>query len=160
MRIGVLSDTHGHVPNTLDAVRILESLEVKQLIHCGDIGSPQIVHLLSDWPTHYVLGNVDHDQQALQQAMDDVGHRFHGRFGELSIAGKKVAFLHGDDVRRLRETSASQEWDLVCCGHTHVANQEIKGRTLVLNPGAVFRAIQHSLAIVDLPSREVTPVTF
>ncbi|MGH8164977.1 MAG: metallophosphoesterase family protein, partial [Rhodanobacteraceae bacterium] len=39
MRIGVVSDTHGHALNALDAVRLLESLDVELVIHCGDIGS-------------------------------------------------------------------------------------------------------------------------
>ena len=38
MRIGVISDTHGQVANTLAAVRMLESLEVQAVLHCGDIG--------------------------------------------------------------------------------------------------------------------------
>jgi putative phosphoesterase len=160
MRIGVLSDTHGHVANTQDAVRMLESLQVTKLIHCGDIGSSEIVQLLSPWPTHYVLGNVDYDPRPLEEAMEAVGHRLHGRFGELTISGNKVAFLHGDDMRRLRESTESQKWDLICCGHTHVASQQIVGRTLILNPGAVYRAAQHSVAIVDFPSREVTSVPF
>ena len=52
MRIGVLSDTHGHVENTLTAVRMLESLEVEAVLHCGDIGSVQIPRLLAAWPAH------------------------------------------------------------------------------------------------------------
>ena len=61
MRIGVVSDTHGHVPFTRDAVRMLEQLEVELVIHCGDVGSVEIVSLFSAWPTHFVLGNVDAD---------------------------------------------------------------------------------------------------
>ena len=37
MRIGILSDTHGHVANTLEAVRMLEMLDVETLLHCGDL---------------------------------------------------------------------------------------------------------------------------
>ena len=68
-RIGIVSDTHGQVEYTLDAVRMLESLEVEQIIHCGDIGSPEIVELFSPWPAHFVFGNVDHDLKELRRAI-------------------------------------------------------------------------------------------
>jgi putative phosphoesterase len=60
MKIGVVSDTHGHVSYTLEAVRMLESLAVELVIHCGDIGTAEIVDLFAAWPTHFVFGNVDH----------------------------------------------------------------------------------------------------
>src|SRR5262245_49064746 len=46
MRIGVISDTHGHTLNTLAAVRLLESLEVAAVLHAGDVGAPEIPKLL------------------------------------------------------------------------------------------------------------------
>jgi hypothetical protein len=36
----------------------------------------------------------------------------------------------------------------------------LEGTTLVLNPGALYRARPHSLAIVQLPAREVTILEF
>lgn len=36
MRIGVISDTHGKVGATLDAVSIFEDRAVDTVIHCGD----------------------------------------------------------------------------------------------------------------------------
>jgi predicted phosphodiesterase len=44
----------------------------------------------------------------------------------------------------------------VCYGHTHLAAIERLGRTLSLNPGALYRANPHSLAIVELKSLEAT----
>jgi predicted phosphodiesterase len=43
---------------------------------------------------------------------------------------------------------------LVCYGHTHVAAIEQRGPTLVVNPGALYRANPHSLAVIDLPELE------
>lgn len=77
MRIGVVSDTHGQVPFTLDAVRMLESLEVDLVLHCGDIGSPEIVALFAAWPTHFVFGNVDDHRQRLRSAILAAGQRCH-----------------------------------------------------------------------------------
>lgn|SRR5487761_1344525 len=159
MRIGVVSDTHGHVQYTLDAVRALESFDVELVIHCGDIGSPEIVSLFAPWPAHFVFGNVDHDRRGLQAAIQAAGKICHGRFGSLELEGKKLAFLHGDDTELLGQASTSGEYDLVCHGHTHIARQAREGRTLVLNPGALYRATPHSIAYVELPSLEVAMVT-
>lgn len=151
MRIGVVSDTHGHVPYTQAAVRMLESLEVELIIHCGDIGSPEIVGLFTPWPTHFVFGNVDDDRRALEAAILAAGKTCHGRFGRLDLAGRKIAFLHGDDTAQLRAATTSGEWHLVCHGHTHIARKERCGPTLILNPGALYRATPHSIACVELP---------
>lgn len=156
MQLGIVSDTHGHVPYALQAVRMLDSLQVEAVLHCGDIGSPDIVGLFSAWPTHFVFGNVDDNQQELLQAIRQAGQTCHGRFGRLELAGRKIAFLHGDDGMLLRETIDGGEWDLVCHGHTHVARQARCGETLVLNPGALYRATPHSIAQVELPTLVAT----
>ena len=57
MIIGIVSDTHGHVEFARPAMRMLESCQVELVIHCGDIGSPEIVELFAPWPAHFVFGN-------------------------------------------------------------------------------------------------------
>ncbi|HEX5444554.1 MAG TPA: metallophosphoesterase family protein [Pirellulales bacterium] len=158
MRIGIVSDSHGHVVNTQVAVRVLESLEVEQVIHCGDVGGDEIVGLFGRWPTHFVYGNVD-DRRQLSRAVEAAGQTFHEAFGSLELAGRRIAFLHGDDVPLLRQTIAGGEYDLVCHGHTHVARQLRQGPTLVLNPGALYRATPHSIALVELPDVEASIIT-
>lgn len=154
MRIGVVSDTHGQVKFTRAAVRMLESLEVELVVHCGDIGSPEIVGLFAAWPTHFVFGNVDYPQAPLANAIEAAGQHNHNRFGQLELMGKRIAFLHSDDTALFCQTCQSGEFDLVCYGHTHQARQQREGKTLVLNPGAIYRANPHSLATVELPAVE------
>jgi putative phosphoesterase len=158
MMIGVVSDTHGHKEFAHKAVRMLESCQVELVIHCGDIGSTEIVKQFSAWPTHFVLGNVDSNVDELREAIAAAGQTLHGRFGTLELEGRKIAFLHGDDDRRLRETIANGQYDLVCYGHTHVARLERHSETLALNPGALYRAQPHSLAVVSLGELAVTHV--
>lgn len=159
MRIGVVSDTHGHVQNALAAARMLEALEVEAVLHCGDIGSPQCMVAFSQWPAHYVLGNVDHyeyDQYAA--AADEVEASFHGRFADIQLGGRRIALLHSDDAKKFLHVTTSDEYDLVCYGHSHIAEQHREGKTLVLNPGALYRANPHQIAIVDLDTLEATHV--
>lgn len=158
MQIGVVSDTHGHVGYTREAIRMLESLEVEAVLHCGDIGSPEIVELFSAWPTHFVFGNVDRHRE-IGDAIRAAGQTCHDRFGRLELAGRRIAFLHGDDTALLNETTASGKFDLVCHGHTHVARNIERGSTRVLNPGALYRANPHSIAYVELPKLEATIIS-
>jgi putative phosphoesterase len=137
---------------------MLESLEVDRVLHCGDIGSAAIVDLFAAWPTDFVFGNCDDRRAELAAAIEAAGQTCHGAFGDLEIAGKRIALIHSDDRRRFQQTIQSGEFDLVCYGHTHVAAIERVGDTLVLNPGALYRASPHSLAVVDLPSLEATIV--
>lgn len=158
MRIGVVSDTHGHVELTRPAIRMLESLEVERVLHCGDIGSTDVVELFARWPTDFVFGNCDGNWQELEAAITAAGQTCHGEFGALEIGGKRVALLHSHDGQKFRQTLQSGEWDLVCYGHTHVAAIDRYGPTLALNPGALYRANPHSLAVVELPAVEATIV--
>jgi putative phosphoesterase len=159
MRIGVISDTHGHVQNALAAARMLEALDVAAVLHCGDIGSPQVPPVFSRWLTHYVLGNVDHyEDELLASAVGSAGGSFHGRFADLSLGGRKIALLHSDDAKKFRQVTTSGEYDLVCYGHSHIAEQHQEGTTLVLNPGALYRANPHQIAVVDLEKLEAMHV--
>jgi putative phosphoesterase len=151
MRLGVVSDTHGHVELTRPAVQMLESLEVDAILHCGDIGSIDVVELFAAWPTHFVFGNCDYDTDRFAAVIKKAGQTCHGLFGDLEFDGVRVALLHSHERRRFRETIDSGDYQLVCYGHTHVAAIDKHGKTTVVNPGAIYRAEPHSLAIVDLP---------
>ena len=158
MRIAVISDTHGQVLPTRAAVRMLESLEVERVLHCGDIGSVEVVEMFSAWSTDFVLGNTDWDKASLASAIKTTGNTFHGKVGELNIEGRQIALLHSDDQQKFTEVLESGSWDLVCYGHTHQAAIDRRGSMCVLNPGAIHRAHPPSFAIVELPSIEVTIV--
>src|SRR5262249_19061262 len=98
MRIAILSDTHGHVLNALTAVRMLEELEVEAILHCGDIGTPEIPPLFRAWATHFVFGNCDYDEDGLRQAIEAIpGHVCHERMGEIELGGRRIALIHSDD---------------------------------------------------------------
>lgn len=158
MRIGIVSDTHGSVEKTRPAIRMLEALEVEAVLHCGDIGSPEIIEMFAPWPTSFVFGNCDYDHQGLREAIESAGQTCCGEFGELELAGVKIALLHSHDRRRFVDAIDSGDYGLVCYGHTHVPATEIEGKTLVLNPGALYRADPHTIAVVELPSVEATHV--
>jgi putative phosphoesterase len=135
---------------------MFESLDVETVLHCGDIGSIAVVELFEKWPTHFVFGNCDERLDEFAAAIRAAGQTCHGLFGDLSFDGIRVALLHSHERRRFRDTIDSGDYRLVCYGHTHVAAMDQHGETLVLNPGAIFRASPHSVAIVDFPAVTAT----
>jgi putative phosphoesterase len=156
VRLGVISDTHGHVELTRPAVHMLESLEVDVVLHCGDIGSMAVVEQFAAWPTHFVFGNCDENTAAFAAAIEKAGQTCHGLFGELEFDGVKLAILHSHERNRFRDAIDGGKYGLVCYGHTHVAAIDRRGETMVLNPGAIYRASPHSVAVVDLPAIEAS----
>jgi putative phosphoesterase len=137
---------------------MLDSLEVDAVLHCGDIGSIAVVEMFAGWQAHFVFGNCDSQHEKFAKQIGQLGQRCHGLFGDLEFEGLRVALLHSHDGRRFRQTIDSGDYALVCYGHTHVAAIDRRGKTLVVNPGAIYRANPHSVAIVDLPALEATIV--
>jgi len=158
MLIGVVSDTHGHLPLTTAAIDRLLQQSVHHVLHCGDIGSTDIVSLFSHWPAHFVFGNVDWNRTELGEAIEKSGQTCHDCFGSIELAGRRIGLLHGDDERRLHHEIASGNWDVICTGHTHVAGAQIVNETLLVNPGAVYRSQPPSVAVIDLDSLQVRTV--
>jgi putative phosphoesterase len=150
-KLGVLSDTHGLLNETMCAVQLFREHNVQTIIHCGDIGSSAIIKAFQGIETHFVLGNMDGENESLRLAAEETGNRLHGWFGSIEQSGKQIAFLHGHQSLKLEQELASGNWDLLCFGHTHVASLQIHGSTLLLNPGAFKRVFRPAIAIVTLP---------
>jgi len=159
MIIGVLSDTHGHVEFATRGIEALRKQDVQTVLHCGDIGSTEIVELLDGFDAHFVFGNVDWDKDGLRAEIKACGQQCHGEFGSLEVDSRQIALLHSHDRSRFEETISGQSFDLVCYGHTHKAEKHKSGRTVVLNPGALYRAAFHSVAVVDLESMSIEHIT-
>ncbi|MEZ6056482.1 MAG: YfcE family phosphodiesterase [Planctomycetaceae bacterium] len=155
MKLGLISDTHGHVPFTVAALRILFEQGVDAILHSGDIGSPAIVPLFLGTPTSFVFGNVDYDTQALRNSIAEHQFTCCDRFGELPLEEVNIALLHGDDSLRLEQAIHGGDYQLVIHGHTHERRLEWFADTLVVNPGAVYRANPRSVATINLPDRTV-----
>ncbi len=149
IRIGVLSDTHGDLNATLEALEIFDHSQARTLIHCGDIGE----HVYSALPagrTYCVAGNTDDGWTAQRLAMA-CGLNYQNRFGRLTLGNIRIAFLHGDDRSSLKFALYSGNFDLVLQGHTHVAENCLIGQVRLVNPGAVVRSAQPSVAVITLP---------
>ena len=138
MKIAILSDIHDHLDNLNQTLKEIEG-KVEAIIFCGDLISPFMTGVLAkaDLPTYLCLGNNDEDHIGMMKKGGEKFTWFHlsQEYGEVELDNKKLAFCH---YPRLGELLAkSSDYDAVFYGHTHISRNEVSGKTLLLNPGAV-----------------------
>jgi hypothetical protein len=120
MLIGVVSDTHGTLPETIDAA----FAGVERIVHAGDVGSQAVlVRLEAIAPVIAVRGNTDTGELEWRLP-DTAAPRFGGH--RLLIAHKKAAVAD----------ALPQGVDVVITGHTHRAVVERVGGVLFVDPGS------------------------
>jgi putative phosphoesterase len=155
MKIGILGDTHGNGGRTATAADVLATHGVSAVFHCGDIGNEDVlteliaVFELPQVPVYCVFGNCDYPPDFSQFPANTVV-QLRDRFAEVEIGGASVAVAHGDDAVRLRAAIQSGKYDYVLTGHTHRMDDTRHGTTRVINPGAVHRAADPTVAVLDL----------
>ena len=149
MIVGILSDTHDRVETMALGLEVLRKLGAQFFIHCGDIGSESALDLLAGLPAAFVWGNTDWDRLALQRYAESIRVSCYGAFGELELGGKLFAVLHGDDARLKARVLSEQRHDYLLQGHTHIQEDRRVGRVRIINPGALHRAAEKTVAALD-----------
>lgn len=135
MLIGIISDTHDHVPHIEQAVEIFKQRTVDLVIHAGDYCSPFTVPPFEGLPLQGIFGNNDGDRYLLMQKFDAIGATLHGEFFEADTGDISTAVYHGTDLPITDALRTSGKYDLVISGHTHETVNEQFGSTLAVNPG-------------------------
>jgi uncharacterized protein len=148
--LGILSDTHGRADAALAGVKVLTDAGAEFLIHCGDVGSKDVLDALAGIKSAFVFGNTDWDRAPIEKYASLIGVDCLGVFGSVTLADKRIAVMHGDDFHLRAQITEKQEYDYLLLGHTHVADDRRVGRIRVINPGALFRARQKTVAALDL----------
>ena len=159
MIVGILSDTHDRADATMLAVRALREAGAAFVIHCGDVGSERVLDHLAGIPSAFIFGNNDWDKRGLQRYANDLGVRCLGDASELELGGKSFYVCHGDDLRAMRRALDEQRHDYLLHGHTHTKRDDRAGRTRVINPGALYRAREKTVAVLDTESDRLTFLT-
>ena len=154
MRIGILSDTHDQIERTRRATALLKGEGIGALVHCGDLTTPDAVfECARGVPSYFVFGNNDDDRRGLRRAIETIGGVCLGDGGIVTLADRKIAITHGHlykEARRLAGTAP----DFLLYGHSHAAADDLEGATRWINPGALHRAKEWTVAILDLKTGE------
>ena len=160
MKVGIISDTHGQVDLALSAAREFIFRGAEAVLHCGDIGCDMVLTEMSELfqtleiRLYVVLGNCD-----LAERWDfypeNIGVKVLGRFGEIELAGKKIAIVHSDDEAVFERAARADQYDYLFSGHTHVRHDKRYRRTRLVNPGSAGRGMHPSCAVLDLVEDEL-----
>lgn len=153
MKIGILSDSHNEHENVKHAADFFKSLGVEKVIHCGDLTTARILDELSTFVLYVVFGNVDLDRETISLTTKRLNeNNLVAEYLDLTITGKRIFIIHGDDWYKLDQAIHSGKYDYVFTGHTHQVRDEKVGKTRVINPGALGGKYggQRSIAILDL----------
>ncbi len=148
MRIGLLSDSHGAVSRTADAVSLLLDQGAELLLHLGDVESEEVMDELIGHPVRLVLGNCDWNVKRLTSYAQFAGLTVDHPCGDLMIDDKRIVYTHGH-IDRLMFEALDAEVDYLIHGHSHEVRDEHIGSTRVLNPGALYRASRYTVAVLD-----------
>lgn len=137
MLIGVISDTHDNAVNLIKAVELFNERNVDLVVHCGDWVSPFMPNFCKNLKARMisVFGNNERELQLFVEKFPKI--EFHKTFAELELDNKKVFVYHGDSKPLLSSVVDSGKFDVVFSGHTHIPCDEMKGKTLHLNPGSI-----------------------
>ncbi len=155
MRIAILSDTHSRYHTIEKVLELLKEQSITFVLHCGDIEDAEAVHQFAGLTAHFVFGNCDHDRAGLRRAARAIGATIHEPNGDLELAGRKIAWIHGDDRYLFQDLERSGRYDYLFYGHSHRAEQHRAGPTRVVNPGALHRARPKTFVVLDLATGEL-----
>jgi len=168
MRIGVVSDTHNHLPNVSRIVEILNDAGVDRVIHTGDITQGKTLEVLArlDAPLHAVYGNNDlPERDSLESAARRFGIHLSDPPLELDWEDRRLWVVHDPQdfehsLPEAQDRGAAPA--LILHGHDHCYHLEDRGGTLVFNPGecAGHMPGRNAIGVVDLATLECETLLF
>ena len=156
MRIGILSDTHDHLPNIAKAVEVFSQAGVQAIIHGGDFCSPFTIppfKPLADQgiKMYAVFGNNDGDRPLLVQR-GGTFCSFADGSRIVTLDGRTFAVMHYPDLAD--DLFRSQAYDVVVYGHNHKLRVEGEAKKL-LNPGTCAGYLADAATVAVLETRDL-----
>ena len=156
MKIGILSDTHDHLPNIARAVDAFMAAGVGAIIHAGDFCSPFTIapfKPLADRGLlmYAVFGNNDGDRALLVQR-GGTFCTFADGSRIVTLDGRTFAVMHYPDFAD--DLFKSGAYDVVIYGHNHKVR--IDGTTKkLLNPGTCAGYLADSATVAVLETSDL-----
>ncbi|MBN2340709.1 MAG: metallophosphoesterase family protein [Deltaproteobacteria bacterium] len=144
LMIGLLSDTHGHLPRFVHDG--LTDLLVTHIIHAGDVGEPNLLaELQRIAPTTWVCGNMDSRSIGPKSAVAEVGD-------------SHLYVLH--NLYDIDIDPGAAGMCAVVHGHLHEPSIKWKDKILYINPGScVYPRGGHppSFAVIRVQNDRLIP---
>ena len=139
MLVALLSDIHDHTTHLLLALQAAKEAGCSHLFFMGDMaGISTFRTLREEWPhgIDMVFGNNEYEIKSFERLADQWDQTtLHGYEAELELDGRRIYFTHLPWAA-LRAADSGR-YDAVFFGHTHQAEQMLRGQTLLTNPGEI-----------------------
>lgn len=154
MKIGIMSDSHDHAEHIKKSMDIFKDNNVEYVLHLGDFVNPNSVRLFNGMKIIGIFGNNDGDKFRLVNTFNYIKGELKGDFYEFEEAGLKFACYHGTEPGINNALITCGKYDVFVYGHTHTCRNEMRGGTLVLNPGTVHGFSERATVMVfDIESK-------
>ncbi len=136
MKVGIIADTHDHLPNVRRFLERFSDAGVEQVLHAGDIVAPFVFLEFDKYklPFKAVFGNNDGEVLLLEKLAEKRGEILKGPIN-FELSGRKIVLMH--EPMMPDALADSGHFDLVVYGHTHSTDERKQGKALILNPGEV-----------------------
>src|SRR3569623_543824 len=126
MKLCIVSDSHDRSDPLAQAVRDGAAAGAAAVIHCGDVIGTQTLRaaLNVGLPLHVIHGNNLGDAVSLSRwSRDSDGMlQYHGADARIELGGRRIFVVHYPEYGYAM--ACTGDWDVVCCGHSHVAAVE------------------------------------
>lgn len=140
--IGVVSDSHDQVHYLERVVAFFNRKQVRMVIHCGDWVAPFTLSYFSklNAPLYGIFGNNDGEKFGHARVAQRLGLALtmEDQFLGLLELGKRIAVYHGTAPQLVDALIKCGDYDVVFYGHNHIAEVELVGNVLVMNPGTLL----------------------
>ena len=94
MLIGLMSDTHNNRPGVRYALDIFRALEIKVILHAGDLISAELLEEFKGFSLFLSFGNGD-DPFYISTKAGRLSDRFkYGEMLDLNLADKRIFMIH------------------------------------------------------------------
>ncbi len=136
MKIGLISDTHDHVPHIKKSLELFKKHNAELILHAGDFCSPFTIPEFAGFKMRGVFGNNDGDHFRLLMKAEEAGIELEAELLVLESGGRNIVVYHGTREEITEALVMCGKYDLVVSGHTHQAHVTNSGNTLWVNPGS------------------------
>lgn len=156
MLIGIISDSHGQHLAVRKAMALFDELGVGYVIHCGDVGRPEVLDEIVGRPCTFVWGNMDLPSDYSPGYLKAIGIPAPVEKPTIvELDGKRFAVFHGHE-RGFKLSPRTLNVDYILHGHTHEQRDESINGKRIINPGALHRAKHKTVATLDTKTDELT----
>lgn len=147
MKILVLSDSHGNIPNMMRAI-CTES--PRMIFHLGDCwrDAERLLVQFPDIPLCQVPGNCDYRSAEPTEQI-------------LCLEGKRILLCHGhtysvkQSLLPAAYAAEEKDLDLFLFGHTHRPLVDRRGKTWFLNPGSIGDSFRPTYGVITLTPQQL-----